>query len=46
MRTPGLMGLLSTPAGGGGGMGGVQTGSPALVKVRAATYTPHMPLGA
>lgn len=39
------MGLLSTLAG-GGLVGEVQTDSPALVKVRAATYTPQIPLGA
>lgn len=38
------MGLLSTLAG-GGLMGEVQTDSPAFVKVRAATYTPQIPLG-
>lgn len=44
MRTLGLMGLLSSLTG-GGLMGEVQTDSPPLVKVRAATYTSQIPAG-
>lgn len=43
MHTPGLLGLLSSLTG-GGLMGEVQTDSPALVKVRSATYTSQIPL--